>query len=183
MTSLFPPCYHIALFNVTYCYAEQQKPFSKGSKMKDVKFVILLFLIVVIALISVIWLAVLQAKYNTLSSLKAGLNPKVQSLTIVDEQGRDRIQLTTWENKAAIDILDYEEQIIVRLFAYIFGENEDSEAGLQIEQLPWDKGASAKGITITTTSFGFPEIQLINLYGEGTKIQANKMKNFPLGTW
>jgi len=172
--------------------------------MKDTKFVVLLFLITAIALINVIWLTRLQVKidqwgYSHTAIKEAAktiqesaevikksvwniTNPKVRSLTIIDEQGRDRIWLAAWENNAAIDILDYEEQIIVRLFAYIYGENEDSEAGLKIEQLPWDRGASAKGIIINTIA-GFPKIELINIYGEGTQIQANKMKNFPLGTW
>lgn len=138
--------------------------------MKDKKFAILLFLVIFLVLINIIWLIKFYDDEF-----------RVRSLTVVDEQNKSRIQLTTWENKAAIDFLDYKEQIIARFFAYIY-EDTPNKAGLEIIQFPWSESSAwAAGIRITTGVE--PEIELIDTYGQGIQIQANKIKTFPLGTW
>lgn len=84
--------------------------------MKDSKFICLLIMITIIAVINLTWLAKLQSKYNTLSQVEVSeLNDglfltvgavKTRQLYIVDEKNNPRMVFETNKNITSIDIWD-----------------------------------------------------------------------------
>ena len=135
--------------------------------MKDIKIVIL----------SGIILIMLTANVLLIGKSRDPDELVLRKLVIVDEQGRERITLTAWNEFAAINILDSDGQPLARLEGKIPDEKRFSSARLELAY----PGRFSCGIKLDT--FMEPEIKLIGYYGDAVSIDASRTKRLPAGTY
>ena len=136
--------------------------------MKDVRIVILVSITLIMLTVNVL----LIGKTRNSNELV------LRSLVIVDEQGRERITLTAWENKAAVDILDRDGQPLARLYGRIASEKRFWDSASLV--LGYADGGSP-GMELNTLAG--PEIKLIDHSGDAVSINASRTKRFPIGTY
>jgi hypothetical protein len=152
--------------------------------MKDIKFVVLLFLITILGLTSIIWLVHLQIKISHISGTGTEHIPTqteitspayiqdltVRHLQIVNKQLEGRIDMIADGNEAFFSIIDDKNKERVSIFT--FGPNKS--AGLVLRQPLYNENSDANaGIALATNKEGtmsYPRIELNDIYGNETRI-------------
>jgi hypothetical protein len=152
--------------------------------MKDIKFIVLLFLVIALGLTSIIWLVNLQIKISRISGTGTEHIPTqteitsptyiqdltVRHLQIVNKQMEGRIDMIADGNEAFFSIIDDKNKERVSIFT--FGPNES--AGLVLRQPLYNENSDANaGIALATNKEGtmsYPRIELNDIYGNETRI-------------
>ncbi len=139
--------------------------------MKDVKFVVLLILIIFVGIVNVSWPEKSQKEYKTLV---------VRGLYVVNEDNIPLIQLSAFDKqKARIDLFDIDGQ--PRLTLYTLG---GSRAGIEIhEYLTNTENAPTEPGIFLTTSGSEPRVTLLDTFGAVSEITANGISKKPMGTY